>query len=105
MLLTRTGTPESAHRGITALFVDMDSPGITPRPIETMHGEPEFCEVFFDDVLVPFDRTIGGEGDGVGVRDGPAAVRAQHLAVATRRVPARPLAGQRPHWPYAGSPP
>jgi alkylation response protein AidB-like acyl-CoA dehydrogenase len=64
VLLTRTGTVESAHRGITALFVDMDSPGITPRPIETMHGEPEFCEVFFDDVLVPFERTIGNEGDG-----------------------------------------
>jgi alkylation response protein AidB-like acyl-CoA dehydrogenase len=64
VLLTRTGTVESAHRGITALFVDVDTPGITPRPIETMHGEPEFCEVFFDEVLVPFDRTIGGEGDG-----------------------------------------
>ena len=50
VLLTRTGTPESAHRGITALFVDMDSPGITVRPIETMHGVEEFCEVFFDDV-------------------------------------------------------
>ena len=42
----------------------MDTPGITSRPIETMHGEPEFCEVFFDDVLVPFDRTLGEEGDG-----------------------------------------
>ena len=29
VLLTRTGAPDSAHRGITALFVDMDSPGIT----------------------------------------------------------------------------
>ncbi len=64
VLLVRSGTPESAHRGITALFVDMDTPGITPRPIETMHGEPEFCEVFFDDVLVPFERTLGNEGDG-----------------------------------------
>jgi alkylation response protein AidB-like acyl-CoA dehydrogenase len=64
VLLTRTGTIESAHRGITALFVDMDTPGINPRPIETMHGEPEFCEVFFDDALVPFDRTLGEEGQG-----------------------------------------
>jgi alkylation response protein AidB-like acyl-CoA dehydrogenase len=64
VLLTRTGTVESAHRGITALLVDMDTPGITPRPIVTMHGEEEFCEVFFDDVLVPFDRTIGAEGQG-----------------------------------------
>jgi alkylation response protein AidB-like acyl-CoA dehydrogenase len=64
VLLTRTGTVESAHRGITALFVDMDTPGITVRPIETMDGELEFAEVFFDDVLVPLDRTIGEEGQG-----------------------------------------
>jgi len=63
VLLTRTGTPESAHHGITALFVDMDSPGITVRPIETMHGAQEFCEVFFDDVMVPLDRLLG-EVDG-----------------------------------------
>jgi alkylation response protein AidB-like acyl-CoA dehydrogenase len=59
VLLTRTGTTESAHRGITAFFVDMDSPGITVRPIETMHGVPEFCEVFYDGVLVPHDRVLG----------------------------------------------
>jgi alkylation response protein AidB-like acyl-CoA dehydrogenase len=64
VLLTRTGTPESAHKGITALFVDMDSPGIVVRPIETMHGAPEFSEVFFDDVVVPTGRTLGEEGQG-----------------------------------------
>jgi alkylation response protein AidB-like acyl-CoA dehydrogenase len=64
VLLTRTGTPESAHRGITALFADMDTPGITVRPIRTMHGVEEFCEVFFDDVAVPFARTLGEVGGG-----------------------------------------
>jgi len=64
VLLTRSGAPESAHKGITALFVDMDSPGITVRPIQTMHGVEEFSEVFFDDVVVPFDRTLGQEGQG-----------------------------------------
>ena len=64
VLLTRTGTVESAHRGITALFVDMDAPGITVRPIGTMHGSPEFCELFLDDVVVPFERTLGEEGGG-----------------------------------------
>jgi alkylation response protein AidB-like acyl-CoA dehydrogenase len=64
VLLTRSGTTESAHRGITALFVDMGSPGITVRPIETMHGSPEFSEVFFDDVVVPADRMLGDEGQG-----------------------------------------
>jgi alkylation response protein AidB-like acyl-CoA dehydrogenase len=64
VLLTRTGTVESAHHGITALFVDMDSPGITVRPIETMHGEPEFSEVFFDGVEVPAERVLGEVGGG-----------------------------------------
>jgi alkylation response protein AidB-like acyl-CoA dehydrogenase len=64
VLLTRTGSLESAHRGITALFIDMDSPGITVRPIETMHGAEEFCEVFYDDVLVPLDRLLGEENGG-----------------------------------------
>jgi alkylation response protein AidB-like acyl-CoA dehydrogenase len=59
VLLTRTGTTDSAHKGITALFVDMDSAGITVRPIETMHGAKEFCEIFFDDVAVPLDRVLG----------------------------------------------
>ncbi|MBV8388070.1 MAG: acyl-CoA dehydrogenase family protein, partial [Acidimicrobiia bacterium] len=64
VLLTRTGPPESAHRGITAMFVDMATPGITVRPLGTMHGGAEFCEVFFDDVSVPLDRTLGEEGQG-----------------------------------------
>jgi alkylation response protein AidB-like acyl-CoA dehydrogenase len=59
VLLTRTGTQESAHKGITALLIDMDTPGITIRPLETMHGAEEFSEVFYDDVVVPFDRTLG----------------------------------------------
>jgi len=62
VLLTRTG--DAGHGGITALFVDMDAPGITVRPIETMHGQPEFCEVFFDDVDVPIERMLGDEGQG-----------------------------------------
>jgi alkylation response protein AidB-like acyl-CoA dehydrogenase len=64
VLLVRTGEPGSAHRGITALFVDMSSPGITYSTIETQHGRPEFCEVFFDDVEVPADRVLGEVGQG-----------------------------------------
>jgi alkylation response protein AidB-like acyl-CoA dehydrogenase len=64
VLLTRTGEQDSAHRGITALFVDLDTPGITVRPFETMHGLDEFSEVFFDDALVPFERTLGERDKG-----------------------------------------
>jgi alkylation response protein AidB-like acyl-CoA dehydrogenase len=59
VLLTRTGSPESRHRGITAFLVDMDQPGITVRPIEMINGEHEFTEVFFDDVAVSADRMLG----------------------------------------------
>ncbi|MGW1717768.1 acyl-CoA dehydrogenase family protein [Streptomyces sp. NPDC002156] len=61
VLLTRTAP---GHAGITAFFVDMDTPGITVRPLRTMHGVDEFAEVFFDDVVVPGDRMLGRPGDG-----------------------------------------
>ena len=59
VLLTRTGPADSRHRGITAFFVDMDTPGITVSPLEMINGEREFAEVFFDDVVVPADRMLG----------------------------------------------
>jgi alkylation response protein AidB-like acyl-CoA dehydrogenase len=59
VLLTRTGPAGSRHRGITAFFVDMDTPGITVAPIEMLNGVEEFAEVFFDDVVVPTARVIG----------------------------------------------
>ncbi|MDD7812946.1 acyl-CoA dehydrogenase family protein [Mycobacterium sp. CSUR Q5927] len=61
VLLTRTAP---GHDGITAFFVDMDTPGITVRPLRTMHGVDEFCEVYFDDVVVPAERMLGKPGDG-----------------------------------------
>jgi alkylation response protein AidB-like acyl-CoA dehydrogenase len=61
VLLTRTAP---GHAGITAFFVDMDTPGVTVRPLRTMHGVDEFCEVYFDDVVVPGDRMLGRVGDG-----------------------------------------
>ncbi len=63
VLLARTGPADSRHRGITAFFVDMDTPGITVRPLEMLNGELEFAEVFFDGVRVPADRILG-EVDG-----------------------------------------
>jgi alkylation response protein AidB-like acyl-CoA dehydrogenase len=64
VLVVRTGTPESGSRGLTVLFVDMDSPGITVRPLRTMAGDEDFCEVFFDDVEVPLDRVVGAVDGG-----------------------------------------
>jgi alkylation response protein AidB-like acyl-CoA dehydrogenase len=64
VLLTRTGPGHSSHEGITAFFVDLDTPGITIRPLRTMHGVDEFCEVYYDDVVIPASRMLGQPGDG-----------------------------------------
>ena len=61
ILLTRTAP---GYDGITAFFVDLDTPGITIRPLRTMHGVDEFCEVYFDDVVIPSARMLGQPGDG-----------------------------------------
>lgn len=63
VLLARTG-PDPGHAGISAFFLDMDSPGITVRPLRTMHGVDEFAEVFLDGVRVPGGRLLGQVGDG-----------------------------------------
>jgi alkylation response protein AidB-like acyl-CoA dehydrogenase len=65
VLLTRTGAPGTPnHEAITEFFVDLDTPGITVRPLRTMHGVDEFCEVYFDEVIVPAERMLGKPGDG-----------------------------------------
>ncbi|WP_373692380.1 acyl-CoA dehydrogenase family protein [[Mycobacterium] kokjensenii] len=65
ILLTRTGDADTPnHRAITAFFVDTDTPGIDIRPLRTMHGVDEFCEVYFDDVVVDGSRMLGKPGDG-----------------------------------------
>ena len=62
VLLARTGTTETRHRGITAFVVDMRSPGITIRPLRTMTGTSHFAEVFMDEVRLPADAVIGAVG-------------------------------------------
>lgn len=58
-VLARTGAPESRHRGLTMFFVDLDSPGVTVRPIALASGINHLAETFLDDVRVPGDRVLG----------------------------------------------
>jgi len=59
LLLARTGTPESRHRGVTAFIVDLRSPGVHVNAIEQANGTDELAEVVFDDAFVPEDRVVG----------------------------------------------
>ncbi len=63
-LLVRTNTDAPKHRGITCLLVDLTLPGVEVRPLTTITGEREFNEIFFSDVRVPVDCTLGAVDNG-----------------------------------------
>ena len=64
LLLARTDREAPKHKGISCLLVDMKSPGITVRPIVLADGDPETCEVFWDNVEVPASQMLGQPGQG-----------------------------------------
>ncbi len=61
--LVRTSS-ESKHGGISFLLFDMESPGVSTKPILLISGNSPFCETFFDDVKVPKDQLVGVENKG-----------------------------------------
>ncbi|KJK06955.1 MULTISPECIES: acyl-CoA dehydrogenase family protein [Pseudomonas] len=62
--LVRTDPEARQQRGISFLLIDMNTPGITVRPIITLDGEHEVNEVFFDNVRVPVANLVGEENQG-----------------------------------------
>ncbi|MDE1169482.1 MAG: acyl-CoA dehydrogenase family protein [Pseudomonas sp.] len=62
--LVRTDPEAQQQRGISFLLIDMQSPGITVRPIITLDGDHEVNEVFFDNVKVPVENLVGEENKG-----------------------------------------
>jgi alkylation response protein AidB-like acyl-CoA dehydrogenase len=62
--LARTDPQAPKHKGISYFLVDMNSPGVTVRPLREANGGHLFNEVFLDNVVVPDDLMIGAPGDG-----------------------------------------
>lgn len=90
--LVRTNPDVDKYEGITCLLIDLKTPGITVRPIESFAGDHFahlYNEVFFDNVAVPVENRIGKEGDGWKIicgalqneRSGIAEVNRHHKAL------------------------
>lgn len=60
----RTDPDSKRHKGLTFILFDLNSPGITRRPIRQLHGDTGFAELFFDEVRVPVENCLAGEGQG-----------------------------------------
>lgn len=64
LALVRTEAGSERNAGLSQLLIDMDTAGITVRPIADMAGRADFNEIFFDDVLVPHGALVGTRGQG-----------------------------------------
>lgn len=62
--LFRSESGSSRHHGLSFILMPLDLPGITVRPIRQLNGLPGFAEIFFDNVRVPANNLLGGEGEG-----------------------------------------
>ena len=58
--LVRTDTQAAkSQQGISFLLFDMESEGVSTRPILLISGASPFCETFFDNVRVPRENLVG----------------------------------------------
>jgi alkylation response protein AidB-like acyl-CoA dehydrogenase len=64
MLIARTDPDVPKHKGLTAFWLDMKTPGVEVRPIKMMSGDNELNEVFLTDVRLPDSQRVGEVGGG-----------------------------------------
>lgn len=62
--LVRTDTEVKPQRGISFLLIDLNSPGVEIRPIDSIDGFHHLNQVFFTDVRVPVENLVGEENKG-----------------------------------------
>ncbi len=62
--LVRTDPDAPKHEGISFILFDMETPGVTVKPIQLISGMSPFCETFLDDVRVPKKNVISDVNKG-----------------------------------------
>jgi alkylation response protein AidB-like acyl-CoA dehydrogenase len=64
MLLARSDSQVSKHRGLTYFALPMRQDGVEARPLRQMNFHASFNEVFLTDAKVPADNVVGEVGGG-----------------------------------------
>ena len=62
--LVRTDPTAKKQQGISFLLIDLQSRGVSSRPISLISGSSPFCEVFMDEVRVPARNLVGKLNEG-----------------------------------------
>ena len=62
--LVRTSKDVRKQQGISFLLIDMNTPGVSVKPIPTIDGKHSLNEVLFEDALVPRENLIGEQDKG-----------------------------------------
>ena len=57
--LVRTNPDAKKQMGISLVLFDMQTPGVTTRPIKLISGSSPFCETFLDNVRVEKSQVVG----------------------------------------------
>jgi alkylation response protein AidB-like acyl-CoA dehydrogenase len=63
-MLVRTDPNAKKQQGITFILIDMDQPGVEPRPILLISGASPFTETFFTDARAKAKNVISGVNQG-----------------------------------------
>jgi alkylation response protein AidB-like acyl-CoA dehydrogenase len=72
LAFVRTDPDAPKHKGISALLIPTDLPGVTRRPFASVYDRDDldFNEVFLTDVMVPAENLVGPRGGGWKVANG-----------------------------------
>ena len=62
--LVRTDNTGKKHHGISFILFDMESEGVSTKPIKLISGRSPFCETFFENVKVPKENLVGERDKG-----------------------------------------
>ncbi len=89
MLVRTDKAAKKKQLGISLVLADVKTPGITIRPIRNIAGHEEFCEVFFDNVRVPYASLVGRLNEGWTIAK--ALLSYERLTIGSPRRPAYAL--------------